>query len=153
MGKLYQVDKDIRKIKKFEEQPEFLLNVELVDDDDDRPIVSFMISGPPDTAYEGCVFTVRLIFEDDYRKYAPIVKFVTKCYHPNVDDYNGKVCLNLLREDWSEKMNISLIIWAVWELLREPNCDSPYNDKAAKHYEHNYDKFKSRVLDWAETEF
>lgn len=153
MGNLYQVEKEIRKIKNFEEPPEFLLNLEITDDDNDCPIVSFMISGPQETAYDGCVFTVKMIFEDNYKRYAPVVKFVTKCYHPNVDSDNGKVCLNLLSDDWSEKMNISLIIWAIWQLLKEPNSDSPLNRKAAKHFDYNFDKFKSRVLDWAETEF
>lgn len=153
MNNLFVVEKQIRKLKNFDEIPEYLLNIEIVDDDDRRPVVSFMITGPEDTAYEGLVFTIKLIFENKYPKYPPIVKFITKCYHPNIDDQNGKICLNSMSDDWSPKTNISLIIWMMWEFLRDPNPDSPLNRKAAKHYEHNYEKFKRRVEEWVEYEY
>eukprot|EP00729_Bicosta_minor_P022916 gene22916-26218_t len=54
------------------------------------------IHGPPATVYEGLVYKLSLSFPSDYPCSAPTVKFVTPCYHPNVDQH-GNICLDILK--------------------------------------------------------
>ena len=54
------------------------------------------IHGPAQTVYEGLVFKLSLSFPSDYPCSSPTVKFVTPCYHPNVDQH-GNICLDILK--------------------------------------------------------
>ena len=42
------------------------------------------IKGPEDTIYEGGYFKLFIHLDDDYPFKPPIVKFLTKVYHPNI---------------------------------------------------------------------
>ena len=61
---------------------------------------SSKIKGPADSAYEGLAFKLSIVFSDNYPYDAPTIKFVTPCFHPNVDA-SGNICLDTLKERWS----------------------------------------------------
>ena len=52
----------------------------------------------------------------DYPHKPPAVLCKTKVYHPNID-LEGKVCLNVLREDWKPVLNINTIIYGLNHLF------------------------------------
>lgn len=54
------------------------------------------IVGGKETTYEGLKFKLSLTFPSRYPYTPPIVKFVTHCYHPNVDNH-GNICLDILK--------------------------------------------------------
>jgi hypothetical protein len=56
----------------------------------------------------------------------PKVKCTQKIYHPNLD-YDGNVCLNILREDWKPVLSISSCIYGLQFLFMDPNPDDPLN--------------------------
>ena len=43
------------------------------------------VHGPADSVYEGLKYKLRLEFPAGYPYSAPTVRFVTPCFHPNVD--------------------------------------------------------------------
>ena len=43
-----------------------------------------LIKGPPSSAYEGYEFELDIVIGSDYPLTAPLMKFVTKIFHPNV---------------------------------------------------------------------
>ncbi|KAL6065645.1 Ubiquitin-conjugating enzyme E2 C [Balamuthia mandrillaris] len=88
------------------------------------------ITGAEGTVYEGLTYKLSLSFPADYPYSAPTVKFVTPCFHPNVDQY-GNICLDILKEKWSAIYNVSTILLSIQSLLGEPNNDSPLNGTAA----------------------
>ncbi|XP_028639887.1 ubiquitin-conjugating enzyme E2 C-like isoform X2 [Grammomys surdaster] len=81
--------------------------------------------------YEDLRYKLSLEFPSGYPYNAPIVKFLTPCYHPNVDT-QGNICLDILKEKWSALYDIRTILLSIQSLLGEPNIDSSLNTHAAE---------------------
>lgn len=89
------------------------------------------IEGPSDTYYDGMKFRISLEFPEDYPYTAPVVKFVSPMWHPNVD-MAGNICLDILKERWSAVLNVQSVLLSLQSLLGEPNNSSPLNAQAAQ---------------------
>ncbi|KAJ8401338.1 hypothetical protein AAFF_G00385690 [Aldrovandia affinis] len=101
------------------------------------------IDGPQGTVFEGLRYKLALEFPSGYPYKAPRVKFITPCYHPNVDD-NGFICLDILKEKWSALYDVRSILLSIQSLLGEPNNESPMNLDAAELWE-NQDAYKAHL--------
>jgi len=88
------------------------------------------VDGPEGTVYEGLKYRLSLEFSSEYPYKAPCVRFMQRCFHPNVDSH-GHICLDILKEKWSALYTVSTILLSVRSLLAEPNIDSPLNNTAA----------------------
>lgn len=88
------------------------------------------IQGPPDSVYEGQQYRLSMDFPSDYPFSAPTVRFLTDCFHPNVDR-EGNICLDILKDNWSAVYNVSTVLLSIQNLLEDPNVDSPLNGEAA----------------------
>ncbi|CAD8137667.1 unnamed protein product [Paramecium octaurelia] len=95
-----------------------------------------IISGPPNTPYEGGVFDVELLLPDDYPMSPPKCVFNTKIYHPNIDNL-GRICLDVLKDKWSPALQIRSILLSIQVLLSSPNPDDPLNNEAANLWKAN----------------
>lgn len=80
--------------------------------------------------YDGLVYKLSLNFPNGYPFTAPTVKFITPCFHPNVDSY-GNICLDILKDKWSALYDVRTILLSIQSLLGDPNNDSPLNGQAA----------------------
>ncbi|XP_028637951.1 ubiquitin-conjugating enzyme E2 C-like isoform X2 [Grammomys surdaster] len=94
-----------------------------------QELMSLMMSAG--TVYEDLRYKLSLEFPSGYPYNAPTVKFLTPCYHPNVDT-QGNICLDILKEKWSALYDIRTILLSIQSLLGEPNIDSPLNTHAAE---------------------
>ncbi|XP_042698502.1 ubiquitin-conjugating enzyme E2 C isoform X2 [Chrysemys picta bellii] len=81
--------------------------------------------------YEELRYKLSLEFPDGYPYNAPTVKFLTPCYHPNVDT-QGNICLDILKDKWSALYDVRTILLSIQSLLGEPNVESPLNTHAAE---------------------
>ncbi|XP_061688897.1 ubiquitin-conjugating enzyme E2 C [Syngnathoides biaculeatus] len=88
------------------------------------------ISGARDTVYEGLCYKLSLEFPAGYPYRAPRVRFLSPCFHPNVDD-NGFICLDILKDKWSALLDVRAVLLSIQSLLAEPNNESPLNATAA----------------------
>ncbi|XP_036758048.1 ubiquitin-conjugating enzyme E2 C isoform X1 [Manis pentadactyla] len=89
------------------------------------------IHGAAGTVYEDLRYKLSLEFPSGYPYNAPTVRFLTPCYHPNVDT-QGNICLDILKDKWSALYDVRTILLSIQSLLGEPNIDSPLNTHAAE---------------------
>ncbi|GJQ86949.1 putative protein modification by small protein conjugation [Trypoxylus dichotomus] len=89
------------------------------------------IMGPKDTVYENQKYKLSMQFPNSYPYSAPLVKFITPCFHPNVDS-GGNICLDILKDKWSALYDVRTILLSIQALLCEPNIASPLNSFAAE---------------------
>ncbi|XP_050698857.1 ubiquitin-conjugating enzyme E2 C-like [Eriocheir sinensis] len=103
------------------------------------------LTGPATTVYEGLTYRLSLEFPSSYPYSAPTVKFITACFHPNVD-LHGNICLDILKEKWSASYDVRAILLSIQSLLGEPNNDSPLNGHAAELWT-NQAAYKKHLLE------
>ena len=102
------------------------------------------IVGPVGTVYEGLEYKLSIEFSDNYPISAPTVKFITPCFHPNVDTA-GNICLDILKENWSPVYNVGTLLNSIRSLLGDPNNSSPLNVTAANLWD-DQQHFKTQLL-------
>ncbi len=79
---------------------------------------------------------ISLVLTRDY-PYAGGFELVwlTPIFHPNIDEH-GRVCIALVNK-WAAGQTVASIIDALFQLLANPNPDSPLNFEAAQYYLEN----------------
>lgn len=79
-----------------------------------------------------------MIVPDAYPIMPPSIKFLTKVYHPNIDD-SGRICLDLIKMppkgSWRPTIGIEALLIAVRMLLESPNAEDPLMVDIAQEYQ------------------
>lgn len=137
-------------------------------------ILNFVLTIEPDEGmYRQAKFTFDFNINQNFPHDPPKVRCREKIYHPNID-VEGKVCLNILREDWKPVLNLNAVIVGlqvcrpsslylpastfqtgcplhsvltsgVQFLFLEPNASDPLNKEAAEDLRNNREGFKRNV--------
>ncbi|KAJ8302789.1 hypothetical protein KUTeg_019185, partial [Tegillarca granosa] len=74
------------------------------------------VDGASGTVYDGLRYKLVFDFPSGYPYQAPIVKFESACYHPNVDEH-GNICLDILKENWSALYDVRTVLLSIQSLL------------------------------------
>ncbi|KAG0474683.1 hypothetical protein HPP92_014369 [Vanilla planifolia] len=108
--------------------------------------------GPKDSLYQGGVWKVRVELPDAYPYNSPSIGFVTKIYHPNVDEMSGSVCLDVINQTWSPMFDL-LNVFEVFlpQLLLYPNPSDPLNGEAAALMMRDRAGYEQKVKEYCET--
>ncbi|KAI1745080.1 ubiquitin-conjugating enzyme [Xylaria scruposa] len=118
------------------------MKTEFPDPDD---ILNFILEIKPDEGvYTGGKFTFTFNMSSNYPHEPPKVRCQQKIYHPNID-LEGKVCLNILREDWKPVLNLNAVIVGMQFLFLEPNASDPLNKEAAEDLRASREAFRRNV--------
>jgi ubiquitin-conjugating enzyme E2 M len=108
-------------------------------------LTNFRVSVSPESGiWQGATYEFSFEIPSAYPHEPPKVLCLTKIYHPNID-LEGKVCLNILREDWKPVLDVNAVIYGVIYLFYEPNPDDPLNREAADLYRSDLQQF-TRVV-------
>lgn len=108
-------------------------------------ILNFTLTIEPDEGmYKGGRFSFTFAINQNFPHEPPKVLCQQKIYHPNID-LEGKVCLNILREDWKPVLNLNAVIVGLQFLFLEPNASDPLNKTAAEDLKSNREGFKRNV--------
>ncbi|GAV27315.1 hypothetical protein PMKS-000779 [Pichia membranifaciens] len=107
------------------------------------------LKGPAGSPYENGVFKLELFLPDDYPMTAPKVRFLTRIYHPNIDRL-GRICLDVLKNNWSPALQIRTILLSIQALLSSPNPDDPLANEVAQEWKGNHAKAIATAKEWTE---
>lgn len=77
------------------------------------------ITGPRGSPYEGGLFFLYLQIPPTYPMQPPVVRFVTKVFHPNISRH-GDVGLDSIHHNWSLALTISKVLLSIQSLLTDP---------------------------------
>lgn len=108
------------------------------------------LTGPSGSPYEDGVFKLELYLPDDYPMTAPKVRFLTRIYHPNIDRL-GRICLDVLKNNWSPALQIRTILLSIQALLSSPNPDDPLANEVAEQWKGNYEEAIKTAKEWTKT--
>lgn len=108
-------------------------------------ILNFTLTITPDEGlYNGGQFNFSFAISQNFPHEPPKVQCKEKIYHPNID-LEGKVCLNILREDWKPVLNLNAVVVGLQFLFLEPNASDPLNKDAAQDLMADRDRFRRNV--------
>ena len=118
--------------------------------DDGTLMVS--IPGPSDSLYEDGIFYVRITLPAQYPYKSPSVGFVTKVFHPNVDEVSGSICLDVLSKTWSPMFTLKNVLESFLpQLLQDPNPSDPLNGDAAALMIQEPTQYQAKVRQYVQT--
>jgi len=101
---------------------------------------------PSDGLYAGATFNFSVEIPNSYPYDPPKVLCNTLVYHPNID-FDGKVCLNILRQEWMPVLSLGSVVFGLMTLFLEPNADDPLNKEAAQLMLDKPSEFQRNVKD------
>ncbi len=104
------------------------------------------IIGQEKTPYHGYKFQLMIDIPSDYPFKAPVFKFITPIYHPNISS-DGSICLDILKNAWSPAQNIRTALISIISLLPDPNPGDALRGEAAKLYESDKKGYEKKVKD------
>ena len=107
------------------------------------------IVGPRETPYHDGIFHIRINLPNDHPMVPPVCWFLTKIYHPNIDN-KGAICLDVLRENYSPALRLDGILVSICSLLDAPGIDDPLVPEIALQYLNQRDEFNKTAREWTE---
>ncbi|ODV89087.1 hypothetical protein CANCADRAFT_27036 [Tortispora caseinolytica NRRL Y-17796] len=115
--------------------------------EDNLRFFDVIIDGPEGSPFEGGHFKLELFLPEEYPMMAPKVRFLTKVYHPNIDKV-GRICLDVLKNNWSPALQIRTVLLSIQSLLESPNPDDPLANDVAEAWKEDSSKAIATAKEW-----
>ena len=135
----------IKETKKLESDP--IVGIYAIPVPENPRYFNVSISGPKDSPYEGGLFKLQLYLPEEYPMVPPKCLFMTKIYHPNID-FLGRICLDILKSNWSPALQIRAVLLSIQSLLNEPNTADPLNEKVNEHWLRDRKDAEKTAREW-----
>jgi len=105
------------------------------------------IMGPSGSPYAGGVFFLDITFPSDYPFKPPKLLMRTKIYHCNINS-QGKICLDIIKSNWTPALTISKVLLSICSLLNEPNPKDPLVADIAEQLQKDPEKHNEVAKEW-----
>ncbi|KIW16721.1 hypothetical protein PV08_03910 [Exophiala spinifera] len=105
--------------------------------------------GPSGTPYEGGNYEVSIKIPNEYPFKPPVMKFITKIWHPNISSQTGAICLDTLSTGWSPVLTIKSAMISLQSLLSSPEPKDPQDAVVAQQLIKNPKEFERQAKEWA----
>lgn len=105
------------------------------------------LTGPPGSPYEGGKFYILIQVPDNYPMTPPIMRFLTKIFHPNVNRH-GDIGLDVLLNNWSLALTMGKLLLSIQSLLTDPNPEICMESKVGRLYKENRMIFDLMAQAW-----
>ena len=122
-----------------------IVKCEFIDGNISKWKVAF--KGPSCSAYEDGIFEIRVELHDDYPEKRPWLYFITKMFHPNVQQSDGKISITLLY-NWISTMTIEDVLYGFLEVMVDPKVGPGYGEEPNKLLAEDRDKFFEKVEEY-----
>lgn len=70
---------------------------------------------------------MSIVTDSKYPHVPPVITFISRVFHPNVNYETGEICLDILKKNWSPAWSLEGACRAIIALLDNPDVDSPWN--------------------------
>lgn len=148
----------IKEIRRFSKNPEYIYINPENKDNIFEPLRNWKASLTiiDECPYKGGVFNFEIEIPADYPFLPPKIYLKTKIYHPNffnvnnVNDYYGRIGLDVLRDEWTNNITISEVLIAIYHLIVEPNPDRAIFKECADLMKKDKEQFEKIAKEWTE---
>jgi len=104
---------------------------------------------PEKEPYNKGAFKIQIDFPAEYPFKPPKVTFLTKIYHPNIDE-KGQVCLPIIApENWKPATKTDQVVESLVSLIHEPEPEHPLRADLAEEYAKDRKKFMKNAEEFA----
>lgn len=89
-------------------------------------------------------YTFMINIGNSYPFSPPKAVCITPVLHPSIDD-QGRVCMNITREDWSIKQGIQSVIFGLSSIFYDVPIQDPFNEYARNLYLESKERYVQEV--------
>ena len=105
------------------------------------------IRGPSGSPYAGGTFFLFIQIPPTYPLSPPIVRFITRIFHPNVSRH-GDIGIDSIQHNWSLALTLSKVLISIQSLLTDPYTKVCMEPEIGKLYENDNSEFKKIAKAW-----
>ncbi|KAG2157401.1 ubiquitin-conjugating enzyme [Suillus clintonianus] len=98
------------------------------------------VKGSSDSPYRNGIFHFKIELPMNFPFKAPSVTFLTKIYHPGINE-EGHICVPILRDEWKPSVTLSTVLAVIQEKVNNPSPDDPFEPEIAALLKNDKPKF------------
>ncbi|KAG2365794.1 ubiquitin-conjugating enzyme [Suillus spraguei] len=105
------------------------------------------VKGSPDSPYKNGTFHFKIELPMNFPFKAPSVTFLTKIYHPGINE-EGHICVPILRDEWKPSVTLSTVLVVIQEKVNHPSPDDPFEPEIAALLKNDKAKFLATAKEY-----